>query len=121
MHGACDYTVIHQGKLQTGPSQALDSAIPFTIGSNAVLNVHSLLTFTVGVDGGPVDIAITVNEQAAANYRLNDGYFSTLVKVIGGGILQHGTNHIRFKLATQNVTSLFIEDVALWWFKNSLE
>jgi hypothetical protein len=121
MQGACDYTIIHQGKLQTGPSQALDNAIAFTIGSNAVVDVHSLLTFTIGVDGGPVDITIMVNESAVAHYHLNDGYFSTLVKVIAGGVLQHGTNHIRFKLAAQNVTSLFIEDVALWWFKSNLE
>jgi hypothetical protein len=121
MHGACDYTVIHQGKLETGPSQALDKAIPFTIGSNAVLNVHSILTFTIGVSGGPVDIKITMNDQGFASYHLTDGYFATLNKVMGGGVLQHGTNRIRFHLTAEDYVSLFIEDLALWWFKNSLE
>ena len=51
MHGTCDYTVIHQEKLETGPHNPFDHEISFTLGSNAVLNVHSILTFTLGVTG----------------------------------------------------------------------
>lgn len=121
MHGTCDYTVIYEGKLQTGPHNPFDDAISFTLGSNAVLNVYSILTFTVGVDGGPVDIRITINDIGTASYHLVDGFFGTFNKVVGGGILQHGTNRLRFHLTTENVTSLFAEDIAIWWFKDSLE
>ena len=121
MHGTCDYTVIHQEKLETGPHNPFDHEISFTLGSNAVLNVHSILTFTLGVTGGPTDIRITINDTGVASYHLVDGFFGTVNKVVGGGILQHGTNRLRFHLTAQNVTSLYAEDIAIWWFKNSLE
>ena len=121
MHGACDYTVIHTGKMETGPGSPLDNAISFTIGSNAVLNVHSILTFTIGVKGGPVDIKITMNELGVASYHLGDGFFCSVNKVIGGGVLQHGANRMRFNLTAEDYVYLYLEDVAIWWFKNSLD
>ncbi len=121
MHGACDYTVINQGKLETGADGGLQKPISFSLGSNAVLNVHSILTFTVGVSGGPVDIKITMNQQGVASYHLTDGYFSAVNKVIGGGVLRHGTNHLQFNLVAEDYVYMYVEDVAIWWFKNSLE
>jgi hypothetical protein len=120
MHGVCDYSAIHVGKLQGGPGGTIDQPLSFTLGSNAVLNVHSILTFTVKADGGPADIQITINELEVANYKLSD-YFGTINKVIGGNVLRHGTNRMRFNVIGEDFVFIYIEDVALWWFKNSLE
>ncbi len=120
MHGACDYTVIHQGKIATGPSGTFEDPIPFTVAANAVLNVHSILAFTVAVLGGPPHLEIVINGHSVVTYRLPDGHFGTLVKVIGGGVLQHGTNQLHFHLTTPDAVSVVVEDLALWWFKDSL-
>ena len=62
-----------------------------------------------------------MNELGAASYHLGNGYFNTLVKVIGGGVLQHGTNRMRFNIAGEDYFYIYVEDLALWWFKNSLD
>ena len=120
MHGVCDYSSIHVGKLETGPGGSINQPLSFKLGSNAVLNVHSILTFTVKVDGGPADIQITINELEVATYKLSD-YFGTLNKVINANVLQHGTNRMRFNITAEDYLYLYVEDVALWWFKSSLE
>ena len=51
MHGVCDYSAIHTSKLETGPHGSINNPVSFTLGANAVLNVHAILTFTVKVDG----------------------------------------------------------------------
>jgi len=120
MHGVCDYSAIHVGQLVTGPGGSINQPVSFVLGANAVLNVHSILTFTVKIDGGPADIQITINELEVAKYTLSN-YFGTINKIINGGVLIHGTNRMRFNLIGEDFFTGFVEDVALWWFKNSLE
>jgi len=118
MHGVCDYTSILMGRM--GPGPAIDKPLSFSLGSNAVLDVHSILTFTVKVESGPADIQITINELGVAQYKLSD-YFGTLNKIVPPNVLQHGTNRMRFNVTAEDYLLIFFEDVALWWFKNSLE
>ncbi len=120
MHGVCDYIVIHKGKLETGPNDTLLQPVAFTLASNAVLTVHSLLAFTVHVFGSEIELTVSINQQTVADHHLSDGFIGSFVKVIDPGVLQHGTNHLRFGLTTQNAVSVYAEDIALWWFKDSL-
>ena len=120
MHGVCDYSAIHAGKLETGPHGSINNPISFTVGSNAVLTVHSILTFTVKVEDGPADLKILINEREVAAYELSD-YFGTINKIIGPDVLRHGTNQLHFKLVAEDYLYMYVEDIALWWFKNSLD
>jgi len=120
MHGVCDYSAIHIGKLETGPHGSINHPVSFTLGSNAVLNVHAILTFTVKVEDGPADIKITINEKEVATYKLSD-YFGTINKIINPDVLRHGDNQIRFSLDAEDYLYMYVEDIALWWFKNTLE
>ncbi len=120
MHGVGDYSALLDGKLQSGPGGGLDQPLSFNLGSNAVLNVHSILTFTIKVQGGPADITITINGHGVANYTLSN-YFGTINKVIVPNVLKHGANQMRFNVVAEDFLTMFVADVALWWFKNSLE
>jgi len=122
MTGACDYSAIHVGKVETGPGGLIGEPLPFTLGSNAVLDVHSILTFTVGIEG-KASLLVEINSLNVASYTLNNGFFGTLNKVVNAKVLRHGTNRLRFDVTNLNGdggTYLYVEDVALWWFKNSL-
>ena len=118
MHGVSDYTSILMGRM--GPGPAINQPLSFTLGSNAVLNVHSILTFTMQTEGGTADIKITINELGVAAYKLTN-YFGTLNKIIPPNVLQHGTNRMRFNVTAEDYLTIYFEDVALWWFKNSLD
>jgi hypothetical protein len=119
MQGACDYSAIHTGKISTAPGGLIGEPLSFTLGSNAVLDVHSILTFTIKVEGS-ASLFITINDHNVANYTLSD-YFGTLNKIVGANVLRHGKNDVRFDVKVPSgAVFLYVEDVALWWFKNSL-
>jgi hypothetical protein len=120
MHGVCDYSAIHTSKPETGPHGSINNSILFTLGSNVVLTVHAILTFTVKVEDGPADIKILINNKEVATYKLSD-YFGTINKIVGPDVLHHGTNQIHFSLVAEDYLYMYVEDIALWWFKNSLD
>jgi len=41
--------------------------------------------------------------------------------VIVPNVLKHGANQMRFNVVAEDFLTMFVADVALWWFKNSLE
>ncbi len=82
--------------------------------------MHSILTFTVKAGGATAHFRITINEIEVATYSFGT-FFGTLNKIVGPNVLRHGTNKLRFEASADDWTFVLVEDVAIWWFKSSLE
>jgi hypothetical protein len=121
MQGVADYTVLLDHQLET-PS-GFNSPLSVGLPTNAVLNVHSVLAFTlhVRVISGAANLKISANGIGFAEYNLPDGYFGCFVKVVPANVLKHGTNKFMFNLDCSDTDGCDVSmtDVVLWWFKSS--